>query len=98
MNDSTINSIMTKLDLIIDAVKQNTPIDIRHNVELNERLSDADVRFTSALAMLVTIQNGFLETGSEITYFSIEGVRNEIKAAYQIMTAGTIYDGNLEDV
>ncbi len=55
-----------------------------------------------ALATLSIIQNNFTGTSDipndEIIYFSIESARNEIKAAYKIMTDGTFYENNLGNV
>jgi hypothetical protein len=90
-NEAILIRIENKLDAMASTMTART-----NNAELSERLSDADVRFSSALAMLSTIQGSFLNS-SEITYYSLEGVRNELKAAYQVLADGTIYDGNLND-
>ena len=94
--DESINrnlaSIESKLDAMLADLKARHPVDS----QLTDRLDDADTRFTAALAMLTTIQGQFIGKGGAVIYYSIEGVRNEIKAAYQVLAAGTKYDGNLD--
>lgn len=83
-----------KLGKIIDIFDA---LDALENKAIEKRISNADMRFTSALATLSVIQNNFTgecdAPNDEIIYYSIESARNEIKAAYKILTDGTYYGG-----
>ena len=95
---TSLKSIENKLDSMATAIAARHPVDDT----LTKRLSSADTSFAIAVATIRTLQENF--TGQQdsldanIIYFALEGVCSQIKTAYDILAADTIYIGNLTDM
>jgi len=103
MNNAVDNSISTTLSSIeskIDSMLSKMEARPTNNAELEKRIGDADSRFHCAFATLNMIQSHFMGVSDvpsdETIYFSVETAKNELVAAYKILSDGTFYDGNLQ--
>lgn len=63
---------------------------------LVNRISEVESGFNNSIAMLAVVQNNFTgqcdPLNDQIMFYSLEGIRSELKNCYRKLTSGTFYE------